>query len=74
MNFPFFVVLAAAVSGLIFESALRSIAPAAGPAIALALMAAATIAGARLLSRRRAAKAAAAATGEQGAGQSFNPA
>jgi ribose/xylose/arabinose/galactoside ABC-type transport system permease subunit len=72
VNFPFFVVLVAAICGLLFESALRSIAPEAGPAIALALMAAATIAGARLLSRRRA--AAKAATAEQGAGQSLNPA
>ncbi len=71
MNFPFFVVLAAAVFGLVFESVLRSVAPEAGPAIALALMAAATIAGARLLSRRRAAKP---ATVEHGAGQSLNPA
>jgi len=71
VNFPFFVVLVAAVCGLVFESALRSIAPEAGPAIALALMAVATIAGARLLSRRRAAKA---ATVREGAGRSFNPA
>jgi hypothetical protein len=72
VNFPFFVVLAAAVFGLVFEAALRTIAPEAGPAIALALMAAATIAGARLLSRRRA--AAKPATVEHGAGQSLNPA
>lgn len=71
MNFPFFVVLAAAVCGLLFESALRTIAPEAGPAIALALMAAATIAGARLLSRRRADKP---ATVEHSAGHSLNPA
>ena len=70
MNFPFFVVLAAAVCGLVFESALRTVAPETGPAIALALMAVATIVGARLLSRRRQAKPATV----KSAGQSLNPA
>lgn len=78
MNFPFIVVLVAAVGGLASESFLRSVAPELGPALALVLMAGALIAGARLLARRPevkgvAAERAAEAQGVQRAGDSFNP-
>jgi hypothetical protein len=69
VNFPFFVVLVAAVCGLGFDSVVKGSYPEAGPAVALALMAMALILGARLLGRRRVEKAA-----EHTAGQSLNPA
>ena len=52
MNFPFIVVLVAATSGVLSDLALRNVAPQAGPAVALILMAAALIAGGRLTSKR----------------------
>ncbi len=52
MNFAFVVVVIAAVSGLASDLALRAIAPHAGPALALALMAVALLGAAWVRGRR----------------------
>jgi len=46
VNFPFIVVVVAAIAGVVAELALRRIAPESGPVVALVLMAAAVLIGA----------------------------
>jgi hypothetical protein len=52
VNVPFIVVVVAAAGGVLSDLALRTIAPQAGPAVALVLMAAALIVGGRLTGKR----------------------
>jgi hypothetical protein len=71
VNFPFVVVVIACICGLASELALRTIAPQAGPAVALMLMATALIVGGRLLARRPEPKRARSRT--RSATESLNP-
>ncbi len=74
MNFPFIVVVVAAVSGLASELALRNVAPQVGPIFALMLMAVAVLVGARLLARKGEEKRVREARVMGGAGESLHPA